>query len=238
MSQALRGKERALVLSLLVIAFISIFITPKTLALPVGASLNYISNSTINATPGDRTDKPGTITIININALQQDYQWKAYVGNVTGKLTLDDSSGHTIYDWTLATVTGEVYTSRYSSIDWATIACASAGTISSEETALGISSSDPDSITNTFSGSSGTIVVGTTSLSGCPATHTYNSSEQPSSDYEEALLQDGNNYLVYYTKISDDANGFDGNTYDFQMIVADNESSTTGNTYYFWVELG
>ncbi len=234
-----RDIERALYILPLFTLFISLFVLiPHAYGIPVGATVTYISNSTMNATPSSGTYPTGRIIVLNLNGLQQDYQWKAFVGNVTGKLTLDDASGNTIYDWTLATVSGEVYTSRYSSVDWSTIACATTAVINNEETALGITSSDVDSISNTFTGSSSTIQIGTVQVTGCPSTKTYNSTGQPSNDYEEFLLKDGNNYLIYGTIISDNANGFDNSTYDFQMIVADNETSTTGSTYYFWVELG
>ena len=228
-----RGKS-----SIIIVVILLFFILLRGgFALPVGADVTYISNSTISSNPDNRTDQPGTITVIILDAFQQDYQWKAYVGNVTGKLTLDDSDGYTIYDWTLSTISGEVYASRSNSVSWANIECADSTVIANEESALGITSTDPDSISNTFTGSSGNIIVGTKTVSGCPSIHTYNVSEQPSDDYEEALLRDDSGVLVYYTEISDNAEGYNGQNYDFQMIVAENESST-GNTYYFWVELG
>ena len=235
-----RGKS-----SIIIVVILLFFILLRGgFALPVGADVTYISNSTISSNPDNRTDQPGTITVIILDAFQQDYQWKAYVGNVTGKLTLDDSDGYTIYDWTLSSINGEVYASRSNTIDWTNIGCASQTVIANEETALGISSSDVDSINNTFNYTAHkSFQVGTVSISenSCRSIATYVNSnpQQPSSsaDFQEVLLSD-NTHLIYTALINPSTQGFDNGLYDFQMIVAENESSSTGNTYYFWVELG
>lgn len=225
----------------LVIAFLLlslVYKAHKIQALPIGPTLTYQGNETINSTPASRTDKPGYIHFLNFSALQQNNRWKAYVGNVTGQLTLDDSSGNTIYDWTLTSITGEVYASRASSITWSNINCSNHTSISLEETALGMSSSDDDSINKTFNETNHYTMVtaGRTMHSGnCRAQFTYVNDAPQTTNFEELLLSDGANF-VYATFINESSTGFDGNIEDFQMIVADME--TNPQTYYFWVELG
>ena len=72
------------------------------------------------------------------------------MGNVTGRLTLDNSDNQTIYDWTYTRGDGEVYATRASSVTWSTLLCANSTTISAEESALNQVSGHPDSISNTF----------------------------------------------------------------------------------------
>jgi len=193
-------------------------------------------------TPANRTDPGGTITTFSVDAQQQDTRWKAYVGNVTGSLTLDDSNGMTIYNWSvgLADITGEVYSSRASSVSWSLIRCADSTTVANEETTLGMNSSSADTITKTFNETTHPefVTAGETISSGCNATATYVSDakeEQSSATFPIVLLDDETN-LVYTTLINRNSTGFDDRSYDFQMIVANDPTSTT--TYYFYVELG
>src|SRR3989338_4408240 len=82
-------------------------------AAPEGATVTTISNSTkgttagtmINATGNNTANAGGMIFKIRLTATQQNTRWKAYVGNITGSLTLDDASGNSIYQWALSTTT-------------------------------------------------------------------------------------------------------------------------------------
>jgi len=214
------------------------------LALPQGPVINFISNSTVSNSPATRTDAQGTIVVMNFNASQQSYKWKAYVGNVTGKLSLDDASGFTIYDWTMATISGEVYASRANNINWSAVTCASQSIIDSEEAALNIPSGALDGINATFNYTAHkSFYVGNTLINQntCRSTATYINDAPQTVDvnakFQEILLSDGTN-LIYVTIIENNQAGYNNQPYDFQMIVADDESAATPSTYYFWVELG
>jgi predicted lipoprotein with Yx(FWY)xxD motif len=180
-----------------------------------------------------------------MDAAQQNSQWKAYVGNITGSLRLDDSAGNTIYQWSLgdSVVTGEIYASRSSSITWSSTNCSNATTILNEQTALGMNASAVDSIQNTFNETThpGLLVAGRgITLNTCSATSTFVNSArqaQASADFPELLLQDTTN-LIYTTIINQDNQGYLGSTtYDFQMIVADTPTAAS-TMYYFYAELG
>jgi hypothetical protein len=58
-----------------------------------------------------------------------------------------------------------------------------------------------------------------------------------SASFQEMLLQDGYNRMVYATLINQNTTGYNNQKYDFQMIVAENEWQTTPTTYYLYVEL-
>src|SRR3989338_9850945 len=92
------------------IVLVIIILLPIVSALPSGPVIIY--NQSLNVTPQPAvqiTTPGGSFTTLVLNATTQTPRWKAYVGNVTGKLALDDASAKSIFDWSLASGTGEVY---------------------------------------------------------------------------------------------------------------------------------
>lgn len=212
-------------------------------ATPTGPSaINVTANETKSTTPGQMVNiSGGIISKINITASVQNPHWKAFVGWIDGKFTLDDSSGSTIYDWTLSTVGGEVYATRASgTANWGTISCADAGEITAEDLAL--DHTGEDNITSTFTPSSNLqtfVVAGTTISAGtCSSTSTYVNNVTQSGVFEEVILHDGSN-IIFTTILEEDEQGYDGSTYDFQMIVPENANETwsSSTAYYLYVEL-
>lgn len=228
----------------LTVFFLSIIIFSSfVMATPTGPSdINITSNETKSATSGLEVNiSGGRISKMNITASVQNPHWKAFVGWIDGKFTLDDSSGSTIYDWTLSTVGGEVYATRASTtISWATISCADATEITAEDSAL--DHTGEDNITSTFTAASNTqtfVVAGTTiAASTCSATNTYVNNVTQSTRFEEVILHDTSD-IVFATILEEDQTGYDGNDYDFQMIVPENANETwaSSTAYYLYVEL-
>jgi hypothetical protein len=162
-------------------------------------------------------------------------------------LALDDVNGKSIYDWAMGSPTGEVYATRYSgSVNWANVSCINQGNVNTEETALGMGLGIIDNINGTFKNiTHKSFLVGTKNITAdsCKSTATYiNDAAQSLSDtafFQEILLQDDiTNNLIYTTMIENSHTGYDGQNYNFQMLVAENESATIPLTYYFYVELG
>lgn len=216
-------------------------------ALPAGPVINYVSNSTATSVSANRsTDAKGTITIVTLDSNQQDYKWKAYVGNVSGKLALDDGTTATIYDWTLGTPSGEVYVTRASSVSWDNVTCANDSVITNEQSALGMTDLDSDNINKTFNYTAHqSFLVGTKNItqSSCRNTATYVSDSPQVVDenalFQEVLLADSlTGSLIFTTVIEDNQAGYNDAPFDFQLLVAENESSATPTLYYFFVELG
>ncbi|MBR9677121.1 hypothetical protein GOV04_03200 [Candidatus Woesearchaeota archaeon] len=223
-----------------------LLIASLTAAIPAGPQILYNSTETAPVTPGTYLNTSGgTFTTLLINGTTQTPRWKAYAGNVTGKLTLDDSTNQTIYDWSLATITGEVYVSRNdTNINWNDLKCANQSTIGAEQSYLNINNSNADSINNTFFNkthktffAAGNSITNST----CQAIATYvNDQAQASSEaslFQEVLLQDSTGNLIFTTLIEEDQQGFDTSTYDFQIIIPEDETSQTPTPYYFYVEL-
>lgn len=175
----------------------------NTTAQPTGVEILFNETQTITPAPAaNLTTAGGTFTTMILNGTFQTPRWKAYVGNVTGRLTLDDSSNRTIYDWDLITISGQVYVTRTDTINWGSISCATESSISNEQTNLNIQSTSADSINNTFNTSTHrSFYVGTTLItqSTCRAIATYIEDEKQTptieATFQEILLQDSSNNL-------------------------------------------
>jgi hypothetical protein len=230
----------------LIILWLGIVLSVYVMATPSGPNFDYASTSTSTSANGTgRTDARGTITTLVLNTSQINTKWKAYVGNVTGRLLLQDANNYTIYEWSLGAFTGEVYASRNSSISWSNIGCANSTTIATEDTSLNLQSNTQNSINGTFNETTHkTFNVGGVAIpqSLCRATYTYNTTgaqiPATSARFQEILLQDNSSKkMVYSTPLEINHPGYNGNPFDFQMLVADDDSQVTAQTYYFFVEL-
>jgi hypothetical protein len=184
----------------------------------------------------------GYIAALNLTANVQNIRWKAFVGWVNGKFTLDDQGGATIYDWTLSVTTGRVYSTRDSStIEWNTIACANRTTDLVTENTNMFHNSTQDNITKTFQyGTHNPFWVAGRSISSgtCPTINTYIANSSQDTDFEEMALYDGTS-IIYASILENDLAGYDGQTYDFQMLVPENGSQgfTGATAYYLYAEL-
>lgn len=232
---------RPILALLLLFAVVGVFVYAD----PTGVSITYNStDSGPTVTAGNDSQPGGTITTMVLNVVQQNSNWKAYIGNITGTLTLDDSNSRTIFDWTLsaASITGEIYASRASSPTWGSVNCSNITTVAAEETALGHTPTAADSIRNTFNETTHTAMTTagrTMPADSCNATSTFEDDArvtQASANFQELLLHDTTN-IIYATAISQDTASYNGSeTVDFQMIVAD-DTSATASTYYFFAEI-
>jgi hypothetical protein len=234
-----------IVLLPLILLLILPFHSGLAAALPSGPTI--ITNTTYDIAPRPAatiTTVGGSFTTLLLNATTQTPRWKAYVGNVTGQLVLDDSNNKSIYDWFVSSVTGEVYATRNSTIDWSTVQCAADESIFSEDESLHMSQVNPDTINNTFINNVHRMFYVGSSLitnSSCRSISTYvNDAAQSVSEnaaFQEILLQDDSSRLVYATIINQNTTGFNSQKYDFQMIVAEDEYLTAATPYYLYVEL-
>lgn len=208
--------------------------------------VTVVSNTTATATPTSAaaiTTAGGSFTTLLLNATTQTLRWKAYVGNITGSLTLQDGANFTIYDWSLSSPAGEVYASRNNSISWSAIRCGVTSILQTEQTQLNITTTKEDSINRTFNNTIHRgFYVGTTLIqnSTCRAIATYvNNTRQSSAEnatFQEVLLDDTVS-IVYATLLEANAQGYNNGQFDFQMIVPDSDVNPTPSTYYFWAEL-
>jgi len=226
------------------ITFFTIIITQITSAQPTGIEIiNNITETSRTINPQNRTDQGGTITTLVIDVLQQNTRWKAYIGTMSGTLTLDDALGNSIFRWELeeSEIEGEIYITRNINIDWSLVSCPTQTTITTENTYMGFSPTAADSIQRTFNETIHPPLLmasATINLTNCPATSTFvNNTKQAqgSASFPIILIESGSN-LIYVTHINNNKHGYASANVDFQAIVPDRIGTTT--TYYFYAEIG
>lgn len=241
-------KTKLLFVSLTVLVFVmSVIVFSKAFlsADPIGPSQTVsVWNETKNATSAAMFNiSGGYIAALNLTASVQNTHWKAFVGWVNGAFTLDDFSGSTIYDWSLSVTTGRVYTTRDSStIEWNLIQCANVTTTLAAENTAMFHNRTSDNITATFTypGTHDPFWVAGRPINSnaCPTLNTYINDVSQDDDFEEMALYDSTS-IIYATILEDNLVGYDGQPYDFQMLVPENGSQgfTGATPYYLYVEL-
>jgi hypothetical protein len=232
-----------LALGLLTLSFAATFVYAADPASPssltqIGSSRRDLSTQPVQTIGA----QGGNVTEISIHALTITQSWQGYYGNVTGTVTLQDSRNYTFYNWSAASPTGEVYATRNSSVSWTAVNCTTSGNRTLEETYLGQSATDPDSVTNTFNAATHPqFSVGANTIYGntCYTTYGYVGNNTQTSNFVMLMLNSRSD-VIYTTIINNSVTGFDSRAHDFELLVAENEKSgSLGATpYYFFVELG
>jgi hypothetical protein len=243
--QSKKSHRNMLTITVFIALALLIINSPETNAQPTGLEISSNITETAGETqPSNRTDLGGTITTITMDILQQNPRWKAYVGNLTGVLALDDNSGQSIFRWELGAedVTGNIFMSKNNAIDWSIIQCSTVTLIEDEDTTLGFNPSAADTINRTFNETTHSAInIGTTLINQntCRSTSTYvNNAQQTQStaSFQIILLSSSTN-LVYATPINKGAASYKtGTQVDFQGIVPNEPGNPT--TYYFYAEIG
>jgi hypothetical protein len=197
----------------------------------------------------------GNVTELVINTTVLTKRWQGYFGNLTGEISLEDAAGNTFYSWPQGdiSVVGEVYAANETVSDWLLVKCVNESfqgkgfdctgegesclNMSAIESAFGFNPADKDGVNETFAFTE-EIVVGSRSLN-CPATYIYTDSAQTEGSWNETLLtvNNTNNTLIFASEVMTDGTGFDGNTWDFQIMVLDNGDVEAPTSYQFYVEL-
>ena len=211
---------------------------------PSGSGTLAIDGSERANTPsvGQLPAQGGNVTEVDITAEVITSKWAGYYGNITGLIVLEDSSGNTFYNWSDASPTGEVFATRNPSTPtWGSIGCADAADIGTEATALGLSTG-ADNLTNTFCATCGNHSAFQVSSQPFTAdlctyrSNVYDNSGDQIINWDQIILDDGN-YPLYTTIINQDTTGFDGRSWDFQLLVAENSSISTMTNYFFYIEI-
>lgn len=233
----------------LIAAFVLVIVllSEVTSATPAGVTIIPIRNETSTPRAASFVNTTGgTIATVNLNGTTQNVRWKAFVGNVSGALTLDDAYGSTVYDWTVSAPSGEVYATRSSAtLNWSGISCANSTHLSGEDFSMNHTNRD-DNITKTFSVKlHNPFYVGLVQIAqnACYSIHTYVNDTTQSTEFEEMALYDGTNLtdgsVVFSTILEPDKYGYNNQTYDFQMILPERgiDGWSSATAYYFYMEL-
>jgi hypothetical protein len=239
MKQVPNATRLVVILSLLLLISLA-----AAMAAPSGTVIQgNTTGSRAAISPATRSDSGGTVTTMVVSVTQQDINWKGYAGNITSTLTLDDANNKTIYQWSLVTLTGEIYASRSNSVTFSDLNCSNAGNVSAEDTAMGFAATDTDSINRTFNETTHPWFISSlNNISGCKSQATWINDSAPTAafagrDFQEVVTSDGS-HAVFVGLLEDSVLGFDGILYNFQLILPQNKTTLTPTGYYFWVELG
>ncbi|RLE46815.1 hypothetical protein DRJ22_00940 [Candidatus Woesearchaeota archaeon] len=202
-----------------------------------------LNGATITAGPGETqaqhaagsyVAQGGNITMVNITGKSQTRVWQGFYGKTSGSLTLDDASGNTMYNWTLANRSGIVLVSRTNALNFTSITGITDCTVDEDLQGSNYKRSDRVNKTFTRNNSISWDVGGYTITDACQ-TWTYNSSGFTRA-FEEIMVNVTNAYSAYATKIQNDSIGFNGQTVDYQLIVPETKQKSQTTTYYFYVE--
>jgi len=188
--------------------------------------------------------KAKNVTELVINTQTVTKTWQGYYGNVAGNVTLSDANSNSIYAWEFVSPNGEIYATRSPSVDWENVRCANLSELQAENSVLDVNDTAGDSVTNTFGNGSSfnkfyTGNVQINSSQNCYATHLNDNTGMQSVNYAEILLSDSA-LMIYTTLLNPNATGFDGNKYNFEMLVGANGHNDNNNPtmYYFYIEIG
>jgi len=237
--------ERKIILKTVFIFAVALglFLTGVTSVLAVQGATDYTLGATSRANFDDSSTvavdaMAGNVTQLDLSGDTITTHWAGFYGNISGNVTLQDSSNNVFYDWTgVGVPAGEIFASSINNVAWAGISCANSTLIAAIDTSLGIAAADADGVFETFAGNIHPgFQVGGVSLSGCNSTNAYSDTGRVASLYYQILLVDTNGVAVYTTLINDSATSFTGTSYDFELLVG--ESDAVGSTsMYFYIEL-
>jgi hypothetical protein len=233
--------------SVLLVLVLLVGLSGLVFAAPNGANVSQVGNSgraPINL-PENNSAIAGNVTELTISGETITQAWQGYFGNVSGVITLENSGGSVMYNWSSNNPSGEVFASNESSVTWAGITCfnltANASTL---EASFGIGANDVDGVNETFSDSAAhdAFAVGGVSFAGgdCPATFVYDDTQVGVDNYFEEVLLSAGVKTVFAALLERDEPGFDNNPHDFEMLVLENgHLGDVGTTpYFFYLELG
>lgn len=237
----------------------------SVIAAPYGAGTVTQENSTRAPADAPQSNEAyaGNVTELTIAGFTTTAAWQGYFGNVTGVIQLADSDDKVMYNWSSANPRGEVYASTNDTIEWLYIQCfnhTAAGNYSDDtanaggtskfgtnytqlESMFGITSDDDaDSVDITFASNNHALFYTNSfqfSAGECMNVKLFNSTGV--GNFDEALMYEPTTHSVIFNSIINrNADGFDGRTHDFQMVVLENGHGTDldTTTYYFYIELG
>jgi len=203
------------------------------------ANITWISETTETITGiGSESTQAGNITVLNFTVRSKTSKWAAYLGNVSGIIKLHDTV-HTVFEWewNKSENGGGVCAGTGTSYDWASLSNATPANV---DAAWNFQSSQADSATHTFNGSSPMYIGG---LGASGAFNTSAADTGPAGGFQTGLVEDtesatSKDDFLFCSGISQDGvnNSYAGTTVDYELIVP----VTLGGTenYYFYVGLG
>lgn len=234
-----------------------------TSTLTPGGAETITIDATSRKIPANGTQIPalaGNVSQIMISGYSVTQMWQGYYGNISGGITLADSSGYQFLNWTLANPEGEIYASMNSSIDWSRIECyniSAAKTVAGsgpnfqqayylnmsefEGDALGARPDDVDGVDETFATKfTGEFYVGNIRINTtdeCYKVHTFIANQSQSSNFTEVILIQDDGTPDWYTSGCNGpcgGDGVDNSIYDIIWASIIHERGSAGFNNQVW----
>jgi hypothetical protein len=250
------------------------FILAVTFAVYAGATPNgagtvtTLGSSSANASnPGNNSAVAGNVTELDVYGYSTTQSWQGYYGNVSGTIQLATAGNKVMYNWSIASPSGEIYASTNSSIQWPYVQCfnftangsygddkpmnGSTSLLGTNLTQLegryGLNYTDVDGVNETFglidAGTHNAFYTGSLAFAEgeCPNTRVFSSAGKGEDNkFEEVLMYEPETTSVIFASIlNKDLGGFDAVNHDFEMLVLENGHAGDISTtpYFFFVEL-
>jgi hypothetical protein len=249
-----KGRD-ASVLLIFVVALLILFVS-QAFAQPQGPS--SVARGPSERAPQDAATQvqaeAGNVTSLQIVATKITSRWQGFYGNITGNISLGDSSSNTMYNWMETAPRGEIYASNGSTTPvWSEVFCFNFSNNlgpgqpivqrfngTGLENTLGLGPLDADGVDETFNRTfTGSFqVAGNTidSTDSCRTVALNVNGGYQEQRFEEVLLTD-NHSIIYTSIIENSQTGFQGAPVDFQLIVGENGDTPEPTNYYLYVEL-
>jgi len=217
-----------------VLVFVIAIIASGIVLAMSAATFTFVSESrwTNNTASSNDTTEGGNITQGNFGSISLTDKWAAYFGNVTGSIKLFDGTS-SVFTWSVGTdnATGEV--------------CASTGNIFSFASANSTNGSEIDgafSLTPGLDNASNTLSGACNmSFNERAVTNTQFVDHQDSNFNTCAIKNTSGtpvkNGVAFCTSINSAGSAFNGQSADFELMVATNDTASATETYFFYLEL-
>jgi hypothetical protein len=214
-------------------------------AAPVGANVSAGTPVTLGTgAVGSVEAWGGNITAVNLQINSTTLHWQAFYGNVTAGLRLASGQSGTTYTvkaWTVSNLTGMVYVSPSSNVDFSALSSYSP-TLADVDAAFPFLSGANDAATASGSNNANPLIrVGSYTIpaNSRPIIQTNNGSNYPA--WTQVVLNFGNlsssSHYVFAVPINSSGNAYDNTPAHYQIMVPANATAGASTTYYFYGEI-
>jgi len=216
-------------------------------SLPVGGE-NVVAGTPVSLgtqSPGTAGAWGGNITQVNLTINSSTLHWQGFYGSVAASLRLasgSEGSVSTLKVWNVSNVSGQIYVSTSSNVDFTTINSSTA-TLANVDSAFTFLSGANDAAVNTGTNSAspafniGQYIVYANTR---PFVTTLNSSGSPV--WRQVIVRDANTTtatdFVFVGLLNSSGVAYNGAAAHFQVIVPENSAGDAAvTTYYFYGEI-
>ena len=214
-----------------VVVFMALVLIGSAGARVENASVSAGSESSYNATnvAGNKSVVAGGVAEVNLSSIPSTSRWAGFYGTISATVVLADANNNWFRNWTASDVSGAfVYGSTSNNPDFTNLSAANqTSDFPSWLTTAGVADNWQDTFNNNE-----TQTFNSQSIN---ANYTYTYNNAGVDTFKTYSLKDTSSNLVWAALANNNANGYNGATIDYQLLVPVNGATST--TYYFYFEL-